>query len=80
MVCRAPSIFSAHAIALFSSPNDGEKRVCAAAVQLLMHRRFRFRKIHHRQELREKLRAEMPPRVPGKIFRRRRETRDRSPF
>jgi len=33
---------------------------------------FRRRESHYRKELDEELRAEMPPRVPEKILRRRR--------
>ena len=35
---------------------------------------------HHRQELRDKLRAEMPPGVPEKILWRRRESANRRAF
>jgi hypothetical protein len=35
---------------------------------------------HHRQKLSAELRAEMPPSVPEKILRRRRETADRRSF
>ena len=52
----------------------------SSAVKLLVRRRLRRRETHHRQELGEKMRAEMPPCVPEEIFRRRRESADRRAF
>ncbi len=64
----------------FSAANDSKERVRSSAMQLLVCRRFGSRESRHRQELNEELRAEMPPCMPEKIFRRRREPADRRAF
>src|SRR2546430_2292401 len=45
-----------------------------------MRRSLRAGESHHLQKLGEELRAEMPPRVPEKILRRRRQATYRSAF
>jgi hypothetical protein len=57
----------------FPPRGDREKRVCSSAVKLLVRRRFRGREPRDCQELGEELCTEMPPRVPEKILRRRRQ-------
>jgi hypothetical protein len=64
----------------FPSADESEKQVRSSAVKLLVRHRLRGRKIHHRQKLCEELRAEMPPRVPEKIVRCRRQTTDGRAF
>jgi hypothetical protein len=54
--------------------------VCSSAVKLLVRHRLGGRETHHRQKLCEELRAEMPPRVPEEILRRRSQTTDRRAF
>src|SRR5438552_1100091 len=71
----AVSMFSS-----FSASDDRKKRVGSSAVMLLMSGSFCRGKAHHRQELREELGAEMPPRVPEEILRRWRKTTDRRAF
>ena len=66
--------------ASFSPCDESEKRVRSPAMKLLVRRRLRRREPHHRQELGEELRAEMPPCVPEEILRRRRQTTDRRTF
>ena len=68
--------------ALISSTlaKDCEKRVRLTAVVLLMCRRFWGRESHYGQKLSEKLRTEMPPGVPEKILRIRREPTNRRSF
>ena len=61
----------------FSFTNERKKRVRFPAVILLMRRRSCAGEAHHRQKLGKELRAEMPPRVPEEIFRRRRQATDR---
>ena len=61
----------------FPPRDDREKRVCSSAVKLLVRRRLGGNETHHREKLYEELRAEMPPRVPEEIFRRRRQATDR---
>ena len=63
-----------------STPDDREKRVRSSAVKLLVRRRLRGRETHYRQKLCEKLRAEVPPRVPEKIPLCRRQTANRRRF
>jgi hypothetical protein len=67
-------------IASFSSTDESEKRVRTSAVKLLVCRRLRGRESHYRQKLCKELCAEMPPRVPEKILRRRSETANRRTF
>ena len=64
----------------FSPADDREKLMCSSAVKLLVRRWLRSRETHHRQKVHEKLRAEMPPRVPEEVLRRRRQATDRRAF
>ena len=73
-VARASRYYS------FAPSHNSEKRVRSSAVKLLVCHWRRDRETHHREKLREELRAEMPPRVPEKIFRRRRQTTYRRAF
>ena len=52
----------------------------SSAVKLLMRRRVQRGEAHHRQKLAKELRAEVPPCMPEKILRRRRQTTDRCAF
>jgi len=66
--------------ASFSHCDESEKRVCSSAVKLLVRRRLGICETHHCQKLCEELRAEMPPRMPEEILRRRRQPTDRRAF
>ena len=64
----------------FSFTNERKKRVRFPAVILLMRRSSCAGEAHDRQKLGKELRAEMPPRVPNKILRRRCQATDGRAF
>src|SRR5205085_8668680 len=57
-----------------TSADDGKKRVRSSAVILLVCQNFRCFESHDSQKLSQKPRAEMPPGMPEKVLRSRRQT------
>lgn len=66
--------------ASFSPCDESKKGVGSFAMILLMLRRFRRLEPHDCEELDEELGAEMPPRVPDEVLRRRCQSRYRRAF